>query len=62
MLARYNHYAYQIRALRDNIGLSAAVYSQLTDVEREATGWLTYDRAMTKAAPEQVRAIHRLLH
>ncbi len=62
MLARYNHYVYQIRALRDNIGLSAAVYSQLTDVEREATGWLTYDRAMTKAAPEQVRAIHSLLH
>ena len=62
LLARYNHYAYQIRALRDNIGLSAAVYSQLTDVEREATGWLTYDRAVMKVLPEQVRAIHSLLH
>jgi hypothetical protein len=62
LLARYTEYAYQIRALRDNVGLSAAVYSQLTDVERETTGWITYDRAVTKAAPEQVRAIHNLLH
>ncbi len=62
LLARYTDYAYQIRALRDTVGLSAAVYSQLTDVERETTGWITYDRAVTKAAPEQVRAIHNLLH
>ncbi len=62
LLARYNHYTYQIRTLRDNAGLSAAVYSQLADVEREATGWLTYDRAVIKADPEQVRAIHNLLH
>ncbi len=61
LLARYSHYTYQISALRDNIGLSAAVYSQLTDVERETTGWLTYDREVTKADAGHVRAINSLL-
>ena len=62
LLQRYEHYVNQIRALRHNVGLSAAVYSQLTDVEREATGWITYDRQVTKAAPERVHDIHKLLH
>ena len=62
LLQRYEHYVNQIGALRHNVGLSAAVYSQLTDVEREATGWITYDRQVTKAAPERVHDIHKLLH
>ena len=37
-----------VTKLRDERGLSAAVYTQLTDVETECNGLLTYDRAVTK--------------
>ncbi len=36
-------------------GLSAAVYTQTTDVEIEVNGWLTYDRRQWKIDPERVR-------
>jgi hypothetical protein len=35
-------------ALKDSAGLCAAIYTQLTDVETEANGLLTYDRAVMK--------------
>ena len=35
-------------ALKDKPGLSAVIYTQLTDVETEANGLLTYDRAVNK--------------
>ncbi len=38
-------------------GLAAAVYTQLTDVEDELNGFVTYDRAVVKLPPEQVRQI-----
>jgi hypothetical protein len=34
--------------LRESEGLNAAIYTQLTDVETEANGLLTYDRAVIK--------------
>ena len=40
--------------LKDEKGLSAAVYTQLTDVETEGNGLLTYDRAVIK--PDLKRA------
>lgn len=36
-------------------GLSAAVYTQLSDVEEETNGFLTYDRKAKKVAPEELR-------
>lgn len=36
-------------------GLTAAVYTQTTDVEIEVNGWLTYDRKVWKIDPERVR-------
>ncbi len=33
-----------LKGFRDNQGLSAAVYTQITDVETEVNGLLTYDR------------------
>lgn len=39
-------------------GLSGAVYTQLTDVEIEVNGWLTYDRAVAKMTAEALRALH----
>ncbi|MBN1996688.1 chitobiase/beta-hexosaminidase C-terminal domain-containing protein [candidate division KSB1 bacterium] len=39
-------------------GLSAAVYTQTTDVEIEVNGLLTYDRRVLKMDPEQVKKIN----
>ncbi len=38
-------------------GLAAAVYTQLTDVEDEINGLLTYDRKVVKVAPEVMQEI-----
>ena len=38
-------------------GLSAAIYTQLTDVEDELNGLITYDREVLKLPPETVRGI-----
>ncbi|MBX9788430.1 MAG: glycoside hydrolase family 2 [Pirellulales bacterium] len=45
--------------LRDKPGLSAAVYTQLTDVEQEINGLLTYDREEVKVDPNRVAAANR---
>ncbi len=53
-----------IRKLRPLIdtGLSAAIYTQTTDVEIEVNGLMTYDRAMIKIAPDLMVAAHRNLY
>ena len=45
--------------LKDNPGLSAAVYTQTTDCEGEVNGIMTYDREVIKANPEQMAAANR---
>ena len=45
--------------LKDDSGLCAAVYTQLTDVETECNGLLTYDREVEKADVKQVADAHR---
>src|SRR5690606_30048399 len=42
-------------------GLSATVYTQLSDVEDELNGLLTYDRRVHKLPPELIRAVNRRL-
>jgi len=42
-------------------GLSAAVYTQTTDVEIEVNGLLTYDREVLKLDPAQAKAWHEAL-
>ncbi len=42
-------------------GLSAAVYTEITDVENEANGLLTYDRQVVKVDEARVRAANRAL-
>jgi hypothetical protein len=39
-------------------GVSAAVYTQTTDVEGEVNGLLTYDREIIKIPIETLREIH----
>jgi len=43
-------------------GLSAAVYTQTTDVEIEVNGLMTYDRAMIKMNADRVRAVNEKLY
>ncbi len=39
-------------------GLSAVIYTQLTDVETECNGLLTYDREINKVVPERAAAVN----
>ncbi|MBN1411021.1 MAG: AbfB domain-containing protein, partial [Spirochaetales bacterium] len=52
----YVNYCNQIVSLRDNSGLSAAVYTQWTDVEGELNGNYTYDRKVFKGDRASIRA------
>jgi hypothetical protein len=55
-------------ALIDNLrlligdGLSAAVYTQTTDVEIEVNGWMTYDREMIKVDVKKSAAANKRLY
>ena len=54
-----------LEALRPMItdnGLAAAIYTQTTDVETEANGMLTYDRAIIKMDIETIRALNESLY
>lgn len=57
-------YKYLIFHLRTMIpeGLSAAIYTQTTDVEGEVNGMLTYDRAVEKIPAAELAAIHAPLY
>ena len=46
----------QIRPAKEK-GLAAAVYTQLSDVEDEINGLVTYDRSVVKIEPERMRQI-----
>ena len=48
-----------VPAVRD--GLSAAVYTQLSDIEDETNGLITYDRRVEKVDEEQMQKIAEAL-
>jgi hypothetical protein len=57
----YERLYVQLDALREQ-GLSAAVYTQTTDVEGEVNGLMTYDREVVKIDPSWAKPLHdRLL-
>jgi hypothetical protein len=51
-----------VSTLREVQGLSAAVYTQITDVETERNGLLTYDREVAKVDPFELARINSSLH
>ena len=51
---RYGLFTNKLRQFRDDQGLNAAVYTEITDVETEINGLLTYDRVM-KVDPAKIR-------
>lgn len=60
LLERYSGLIRQLPALRDQ-GLGAAIYTQVTDVENEVNGLVTYDRRVVKMPEEALAALHRPL-
>jgi hypothetical protein len=52
----------RLRPLIQSPGLSAAIYTQTTDVEIEVNGLLTYDRAIVKMPAETIAAANRKLY
>lgn len=57
-LARYESYANSLSSLKAEKGLSGAVYTQITDVETELNGIMTYDRAAFKTDPKKLKAFN----
>jgi len=54
----YVKYAEQLKQLI-RAGLSAAVYTQTTDVEMEVNGLMTYDRKLVKVDEERVKKVNQ---
>ncbi len=55
---RYEELIHKLRWLSDEHGMSGGVYTQITDLETELNGLLTYDREIAKAAPQQLAAVN----
>lgn len=53
----YERIAYQLRILKEQ-GLAAGVYTQISDVEGEINGLMTYDRKHVKIPVEDIRALN----
>jgi len=54
LLAKYESYYDQVHKMVKENGLSAAIYTQTTDVETETNGLMTYDRKINKMGLENV--------
>jgi beta-galactosidase/beta-glucuronidase len=61
LLKRYAEFIDRIPALIEK-GLSAAVYTQTTDVEIEVNGLMTYDRKEIKMPVADLKAMHKRLY
>ncbi|MEW6512127.1 MAG: sugar-binding domain-containing protein [Bacteroidota bacterium] len=55
----YEAYLDTVYQLMEHPGLSAAVYTQITDVEIECNGLLTYDRAVVKPSLQRIARANR---
>jgi hypothetical protein len=56
---KYERLLAAVWKLKDEKGLNAAVYTQITDVETEANGLLTYDREIIKLDLERAAAVNK---
>ncbi|WP_129714734.1 glycoside hydrolase family 2 protein [Pedobacter sp. SYP-B3415] len=57
LFARYEKFSARLLELIP-LGLSAAVYTQTTDVEGEVNGYMTYDRKIMKFPVDKLRGLH----
>ncbi len=60
----FDKYASYTKRLEEfiRLGLSAAVYTQTTDVEGEINGFMTYDRKVIKVPVEKLKAVNDKLY
>lgn len=61
LLESYVYKFNQIVEMKKSKGLSAAVYTQTTDVEGEVNGLMTYDRKVIKMPVDKLKEIHSVL-
>jgi hypothetical protein len=59
LTSRYEKFLKQVYKMKDTAALCAAVYTQITDVETECNGMLTYDRVVVKPDLNRVAAVNR---
>ena len=59
-----DNYIYKFNQIEEmkKLGVSAAVYTQTTDVEGEVNGLMTYDRKVIKIPAEKLKKIHEVLY
>ncbi|MBU2650088.1 MAG: beta-galactosidase [Bacteroidetes bacterium] len=60
LLEQYRDFYDRIREMKDACGLSASIYTQITDVETETNGLMTYDRKVDKIGRSGLRKINRI--
>lgn len=58
LLETYRAYYEEVRRFEREKGLSASIYTQLTDVETEANGLMTYDRKVLKLPLDEAARIN----
>jgi hypothetical protein len=61
LLSKYESFINRFEHLI-RLGMSAAVYTQTTDVEIETNGLMTYDRKVIKMPEEKLKQLHRPLY
>jgi beta-galactosidase/beta-glucuronidase len=61
LFERYEEFIKRLNLLIPK-GLSAAIYTQTTDVEIEVNGLMTYDRKVIKIPAEKLKALHQPLY
>jgi beta-galactosidase/beta-glucuronidase len=61
MFAKYSSFTDRLQDLI-KLGLSAAVYTQTTDVEGEVNGFMTYDRKVIKMPVESLKRVNSKLY
>ncbi|MHA1823686.1 MAG: beta-galactosidase, partial [Promethearchaeota archaeon] len=57
---KYERFIKKLQSLIEN-GLSAAIYTQITDVEGEVNGLLTYDREIIKIDQDRLNKLNTSL-
>lgn len=58
LMKAYENLVWKLLPLTGEAGLSAAIYTQLTDIEQENNGLMTYDRQMVKIDPTILKKIN----
>ncbi|MGN6437888.1 MAG: glycoside hydrolase family 2 protein [Agriterribacter sp.] len=61
LFAKYAEFIDRLNKLKE-MGLSAGIYTQTTDVEVETNGFFTYDRKVLKMPIEKVQEVHKQLY